>query len=107
MDVVEGAPAEETEEGGAVAAFVEEDIPGVSEEDFEEDSQDPDDKLLFQPTLDPSVPITAGLGGREALLPPPANVVEWLPVLAQAASAPDAPEQVKALLRLVTHHLRG
>jgi hypothetical protein len=63
--------------------------------------QSEDDSLLFGPSAQPE-PVFPDLHAR---LPVPANVESWYPTLVEAAGLPDAPQQVKTLVRLLSYHL--
>jgi len=67
---------------------------------------DEDETFLYGPTGRPTEPISAGARfGYKA--PPPADIMNWLPYLAEAATQPDAPQELRDLLREVVYNLGG
>lgn len=62
-----------------------------------------EDDFIFGATTRPNEPESFGAVSSRPLRP--ANVESWLPALDEAASALDAPPQVKALAKLVHYHL--
>jgi hypothetical protein len=60
-----------------------------------------DEQFLVGPTTRPDEPVTTGaFAGAPASLPP--DAAAWMPVFAQAAMLPDAPPQLKTLVRLLS-----
>jgi hypothetical protein len=87
-----GAPAEDTSEPLLAE-------PSDYEPIFTPESDD--EAFLTGPTTRPNEPITQGaFAGPPASLPP--DAASWMPVFAEAAQLPDAPPQLKALVKLLS-----
>lgn len=67
--------------------------------------QDDIEEILLADTDRPNEPITTGMG-KGGLLPPPRGIDRWLPILSEAAMAPDAPQAVRNLFNTVVIGLR-
>ncbi len=62
------------------------------------------EEFLFAPTSNPMQNVNDGTSAFMRM-PPPKEAIRILPVLDAAASAPDAPPQLKALRDMVVYHL--
>lgn len=94
------APAED--QAGADAGLPEPAQPSDYEPVFQPENDDED--FLTGPTTRPDEPVTTGaFGGGRTALPPDAPT--WMPVFVEAAQLPDAPPQLKALVRILTSNL--
>jgi hypothetical protein len=62
---------------------------------------------LFGPTDRPNEPVTAGLGVPGPGKPggPPPNFGTWMNDLVEASMQPDAPPQLKSMLKLIQYHI--
>lgn len=66
--------------------------------------QNDDEKFLSSSSLYPDQSVTAGAGGRKVIAP---EVLKNLPVLVQAANAPTASPELKALVSLLLAELNA
>ena len=67
---------------------------------------DEDEAFLYGPTGRPSEPVSAGTRlGHKA--PPPEEIMGWLPYLTDAATQPNAPQELRDLLREIVYSLGG
>jgi len=67
---------------------------------------DDDEAFLYGPTVRPDEPIFSGTRlGHKA--PPPAEIMNWVPYLLEAANQPDAPQELRDLLREIVYNLGG
>ncbi len=63
-----------------------------------------DEQMLLGPTDRPDEPVHAGLD-RWGRVEPSPEVIDLIPVLAEAAKDPNAPEGIRRLLELLGYHL--
>jgi len=67
---------------------------------------DDDEAFLYGPTVRPNEPVFAGTRlGHKA--PPPTEIMNWVPYLLEAANQPDAPQELRDLLREIVFNLGG
>lgn len=65
---------------------------------------DEDEEILFGPTSRPTEAVTVGMRPSRRL-PPPDDIMEWLPDLVDASRHPSAPRQLRILVELITGEL--
>ena len=67
--------------------------------------EDESEELLFGPTTRPNEAMAVAAAGATQVPPRPQGLENFLPVIAEAAAQPDAPEEARRFARILAYHL--